>query len=149
MPEPAVPREWSQIVLFRTLLLSHASVAQDVKKLLADQCGLSMMQFDMIAELGATDGMRMGDLGAKMITSPSSVTRVAQSLEKQGLVKRQRSEESERVVLARLTEKGEQFFTEHFLNVASGIATLFDSKLDSDEQQQLGTLLSKLTSLTR
>lgn len=141
-------RDRIQVVLFRTLLASHSQVSEDVKHLLAGLCGLSMMQFDMIVELGGTEGMKMGDLSKKMITSPSSVTRIAQSLEKKGLVQRQRAEHSEREVLCQLTPKGEEFFEEHFGEVALGIADLFDSRLEEEEQRQLTALLDKLVQPT-
>ncbi len=112
--------------------------------MVAERCGLSMGQFDMLAELGGTSGMRMGDLSRQMISSPSSATRIAQSMEKKGLVVRRRSETSQRVVIAQLTDEGQAFFDEHFLHLARGLKAIVDSKLSVEEQSQLATLLEKL-----
>src|SRR4051812_40809572 len=103
-------REWPQIRALRLLLRAHARVVETHRRYLEATHGLLMTEFDMIAALGNTKGLRMGELAGAMITSPGNVTRVAQALEKRGLVERKRSPHSDREVLARLTRAGEEFF---------------------------------------
>lgn len=52
------------------------------------------------------DGLRMGAIAQNMVLDPSTVTRVAAVLEKQGLISREREAADSRQVLARLTETG-------------------------------------------
>jgi DNA-binding MarR family transcriptional regulator len=125
-------------------LRAHARVIEDHRRYIGDEHDLLMTEFDMIAALGNTGGLRMGDLASAMITSPGNVTRVAQALEKRRLVERNRAPHSDREVLARLTEAGEAFFRKHFLAVARFSSDYMDSALSTAEQKQLAELLSKL-----
>jgi DNA-binding MarR family transcriptional regulator len=123
---------------------TQAKLVEMHSRYLSARLGLLMTEFDMIAALGNTQGLRMGELAVAMITSPGNVTRVAQSLQKRGLVERHRSEVSDREVIARLTPAGEAFFKEHFLEAVEFNCSLFDSALATAEQEQLATLLGKL-----
>ena len=137
-------RTWPQIRALRALLRAHARVVEEHRRHLVATHGLVMTEFDMIAALGNTKGLRMGELAGAMITSPGNVTRVAQALEKRGLVERRRAEHSDREVLARLTPAGDEFFRNHFLGVARFSSDYMDSALSTAEQNQLSELLRKL-----
>ncbi len=141
---PAPVRDWPQIRAFKTLLRAHARLQEEHRRHLGERFDLVISEFDMIAALGNTSGLRMRDLAEKMITSPGNVTRVAQALEKRGLVERKRADHSDREVIARLTAAGQEFFRKHFLEVASFTSGLLDSALTVAEQTQLTTLLGKL-----
>jgi DNA-binding MarR family transcriptional regulator len=88
----------------------RARVVETHRRYLEATHGLLMTEFDMIAALGNTKGLRMGELADAMITSPGNITRVAQALEKRGVVERKRSPRSDRDVLARLTRAGGGIF---------------------------------------
>jgi DNA-binding MarR family transcriptional regulator len=137
-------RDWPQVRAFRALLKANAKLAEDHRRYLSETHDLVITEFDMIAALGNTEGLRMSDLAGAMITTPGNVTRVALSLEKRGLVVRERAPHSDREVLARLTGKGEEFFKKHFYEVASFTKGLLDSRLTTPEQIQLATLLEKI-----
>src|SRR5450432_1832576 len=137
-------RERPQIRVLRTLLRAHARVIDDQRRHIEVTHGLLMTEFDMIAALGNTEGLRMGELANAMITTPGNVTRVAQALEKRGLVARKRSPHSDREVLAHLTPAGEEFFRKHFLGVVAFSSAYMDAALSTAEQQPLAGLLTKL-----
>ena len=137
-------RERPQIRALRTLLRAHARVIDDQRRHIEDTHGLLMTEFDMIAALGNTEGLRMGELANAMITTPGNVTRVAQALEKRGFVERRRAPHSDREVLARLTPAGEEFFRKHFLSVVAFSSNYMDAVLSTAEQVQLAGLLAKL-----
>jgi DNA-binding MarR family transcriptional regulator len=137
-------REWPQIRALRLLLRAHAHVVEEHRRFLEDTHGLLMTEFDMIAALGNTKGLRMGELAGAMITSPGNVTRVAQALEKRGLVERKRSPHSDREVLAKLTAAGDEFFRKHFVGVATFSSNYMDGALSRAEQKQLAELMGKL-----
>jgi DNA-binding MarR family transcriptional regulator len=141
---PAHVKDWPQIRAFRSLLRAESKLAEEHRRYLAERHDLLLTEFDMIAALGNTHGLRMSDLADAMITSPANVTRVAQSLQKRGLVERARADHSDREVIARLTPLGEEFFRKHFLDVASFSRSLIDGGLSVAEQTQLTALLDKL-----
>lgn len=137
-------REWPQIRAMRGLMRSYARIAEAHRRYLGAKHELLMTEFDMIAALGNTDGLNMSRLASAMITTPANVTRVAQALEKRGLIERKRAPHSDREVLARLTPAGDAFFRDHFLEVATFASDLMDRGLQVSEQRQLAELLDKL-----
>jgi DNA-binding MarR family transcriptional regulator len=137
-------RDRPQIRVLRLLMRAHARVVDDQRRYIADTHGMLMTEFDMIAALGNTEGLGMGALASAMITTPGNVTRVAQALEKRGLVERKRAPHSDREVLACLTSAGEDFFDAHFMDVVRFSSDYMDRALSTDEQIQLAGLLAKL-----
>lgn len=130
--------------VFRELLRADVWVREQARQFVEAELELGLSEFDMIAELGNQDGVRMSDLATKMVISPASVTRVAQALAAKGLVTRDRAEHSDREVLARLTPAGDALFQRTFPIAAAFMAGLIDSQLTRAEQEKLGELLTKL-----
>ena len=136
-------KEWPQVRALRAVFMSNA-LLRDLHKGLLASLGLSLSEFDLIAALGNTQGMRMTDIAMHMISSASNITRLCAALEKRGLVKRQRSRESDREVLAKLTPAGEKLFQSTFQKVPNYTRQIMDSGLTLSEQKQLTALLDKL-----
>ena len=111
----AHPKNWTEIRVFRALLTAQNAMVTKHRRLFAE-LGITMPEFDLLAVLGNTDGKRMKDVAAKLVTSPSNVTRLSVALEKRGLLERRRSEVSDREVVARLTPEGQALFDDIFLN---------------------------------
>lgn len=126
------------------MLRTQARIVEVHRHYLEETHGLLMTEFDMIAALGNTKGLRMGELANAMITSPGNVTRVAQSLEKRGFVERKRAPNSDREVLAQLTLEGDAFFQKNFRTVATFTRDYIDKALSLDEQKKLAELLAKI-----
>lgn len=137
-------RDRPAVRAFRTLWRGYAHVSELHKKRVMAITGLTVSEFDMVAALGNTDGLRMGELALQMITSPANVTRVAVAMQKKGLVERRRSEHSDREVVAFLTEAGERHFDEHFEHVVSVTMDLFSSALSDRELATFAKLCTKL-----
>jgi len=140
------PKHWPQIRMLRALSIAAEAFRESHRVFLEEGFGLSLSDFDVIATLGNTQGMRMKDIAAHMMTSSSAsnVTRVCTGLEKKGLVERQRSPESDREVLARLTPKGQALFEEIFLRVAHFTRAFADSALPTtSDQEQVTELLRR------
>lgn len=110
----------------------------------AASLGLHSSEMDVVFTLGNTEGLRMGDLAARMLTSPPNVTRIAKRLEERGLVRREKNESSEREVLAHLTPQGVALFEEAYPQVYRLLREHFDRLLKHEEQQSLIALLEKL-----
>lgn len=101
-------------------------------------------EFDLVMTLGNTEGMRMCDAAARMLTSPPNVTRIAKRLEERGLVERQRSPASDREVLIRLTPEGERLFEVAYPEAYRRWALRFSELFNEGEQRQLADLLSRI-----
>lgn len=143
-PKELQVRDWPAIRAFRRLLRAQARVVELHREFLSAEHGLSLGEFDMIAELGNTEGLRMGDLARKMITSPANVTRLATRLESRGLVLRRRAKASDREVVAALTEAGEAFFADHFRDVVGFTREVMTSALDPAELETLAVLCERV-----
>lgn len=106
--------------------------------------GLAHSEFDVLATLGNTEGMPMGEMATRMLTSPGNVTRLVKRLEGRGLVQRRRAEWSDRVVIASLTPAGEDLFEQTYPAQYRHVKRWFDARLSDDQQQQLIDLLQSL-----
>lgn len=106
--------------------------------------GLAESEFDCLVTLGVGQPLRMCDLAQRSLMTKSHTTQVVKSLEKRGLVRRQRSPESDREVLASLTSEGEAMFEKLYPEHYRWLAALFQERLSREEQEQLASLLRKL-----
>jgi DNA-binding MarR family transcriptional regulator len=143
-PAHAPPKAWPQIRAFRAVLLA-AEHFRDSHKAILEPADLSMPEFDVIATLGNTNGMRMKDVAERMMTSSSTsnVTRLCIGLEKRGLLERRRSPDSDREVIASLTARGEKLFQELFPKVAQFTRDFADRYFTHEEMETLVALLTR------
>jgi DNA-binding MarR family transcriptional regulator len=145
IPSEGSPRTWIQIRALRALLLA-AETFRDAHKELFVEAGLSMAEIDVIFALGNTQGMRMKDIAASLMTSASTsnVTRLCIALEKRGLLQRKRSPQSDREVIASLTTEGQALFEELFPKVTSFTRDYANKLLSTKELETLHALLVRL-----
>lgn len=136
-------RDRPQVRLLRAVMRANQAL-RDAHKEMQRRFGLSMTELDFIAALGNTQGLRMSDLAHAMITTPSNVTRVCAAMEKKGLAVRERSPDSDREVIARLTPEGEKEFERVFPEMVEGTTSLVDELLPADEQLAVVTALDRL-----
>jgi DNA-binding MarR family transcriptional regulator len=143
--EAGAPKGWAQIRALRALLLA-AETFRDVHKEFLDPLELSLAEFDVIATLGNTQGMRMKDVAGRMMTSSSTsnVTRICIGLEKRGILERHRSPESDREVIAALTPRGDKLFQELFPKVSAFTRGFADRHYSHEELVTLAELLGRL-----
>jgi DNA-binding MarR family transcriptional regulator len=137
------PRTWPEIQVLRRIWKAGAML-RNLHGPHFDRLGMPLLEFDLLSTLGNTDGFRMKDLAESMMTTPSNVTRVCTAMEKKGLVKRQRSSESDREVIAKLTPKGEALFHKTFPKTVNFSARTLDTALSRKELKELASLLEKL-----
>ena len=86
--------------------------------------------------------MALCSIGEKLLVTSGNITFVAGQLEKSGLVKRQRSRDDRRVIVARLTARGEALIDKHFPSHADCIRVAAQ-RLSSRDQGELATLLKR------
>ncbi len=137
-------RDSLTLSLLRALHRSYRDVQCADTQHLEGRWGLQHSEFDVIATLGNTAGIRMGEIAARTLSSPANVTRLVKRLEGRGLVERQRSPHSDREVIARLTAEGEALFEQSYPAQYEFLKTWFDERLDQDEQRALIGALRKL-----
>lgn len=107
------------------------------------QAGITPGQFGVLDALYHQGPLMLSEIAAKHLRSRNNMTVVADNLEKQGLVRRERDSVDRRVIRVHLTDSG-RALVERLLphHVASIVREL--SVLSPAEQEQLNTLLRKL-----
>ena len=107
------------------------------------QFNLTPAQFDVIASLGNTKGMNMGELGEKTLITKGTLTGVIDRLIQKELVTRETPSDNRRCVNVQLTPKGQEVFEHVFPAHIAHIKQRFE-KLDPSELELLQVLLSRL-----
>jgi DNA-binding MarR family transcriptional regulator len=135
-PDPFTRPEF---LAWRGFLRVHAHVTGELDRRMTEAHGLSLDQYGVLITLVSAPGMqlRMGELGARRLVSPSKITRVIDELERGRLVKRTRDPADGRSFLATLTRRGlrklrEAQVTHH--------AVVRERLLDGLSERQLGEL---------
>jgi DNA-binding MarR family transcriptional regulator len=85
------------------------SLALAFKRMIATierESGVGGMKWFLLTVLGRRDGLSQGEFTQEYEMDPSRVTRTAQSLEGDGLIRRERDTEDNRVMRMYLTEDG-------------------------------------------
>lgn len=110
-PETGVTRSLEQDT-FLDLLRAANRLSQGVADLLRP-AGLTPTQYNVLRILRGSDGpLTCGEMGARMIARDPDVTRLLDRLEKQGLIRRTRSEEDRRVVVTEISSQGLEILSE-------------------------------------
>ncbi|WP_088892227.1 MarR family winged helix-turn-helix transcriptional regulator [Leptolyngbya ohadii] len=107
--------------------------------------GLTASQFDVIATLGNTNGMTMGDLAEKTLVTKGTLTGIVDRLEAKQLVRREVPEGDRRCFKIVLTQAGESLFREVFPKHMAFLQERFD-RLETSELELLRVLLARLRS---
>lgn len=107
------------------------------------EVGITQGQLSVLEALLHLGPMSQGELGRKLLRSNPNMTAVIDNLERDGLVKRERSVEDRRVVKVLLTPEGEKLITAAFPGHAARVTRALAS-LAPEEQQELARLCKKL-----
>lgn len=107
------------------------------------QHDLTPAQFDVIATLGNTPGINMGDIGEKTLITKGTLTGVVDRLIKKGLVTREVPPENRRSVIVKLTPDGKALFESVFPAHIADMKQHFAS-FNSSELELLKVLLGRL-----
>lgn len=103
--------------------------------------GITYTQYIMFLVLWEKDGITVGELCKRLRLDTGTVTPMLKNTEKQGLIRRTRSEDDERVVVISLTEDGKDLYKK-----ARKIPSKTGScvKLEREEAIELYRILYKL-----
>ena len=141
----SLPSE-SGVEAWRSFLQAHASLMRRLANDLAEKTGLSLGDFDVLAQLANAGGeLRMTDLAARAFSSRSGMTRRVARLVDEGFVTRTASDEDGRGVVVALTDSGVARLTEAAPIHLQGVAELFVAQLSERELVSLKKALDKIT----
>ena len=107
------------------------------------QLDLTPSQFDVIATLGGTQGLSMGEVAAKTLVTKGTLTGIIDRLEKKRLVRREVPADNRRSFIVALTPAGEAVFQQVFPQHVAHLKIRFE-QLEPSELEILRILLSKL-----
>ena len=122
------------------------SLALAFKRLVATierESGVGGMKWFLLTVLGRRDGLSQGEFTQEYEMDPSRVTRTAQSLEADGLIRRERDAEDNRVVRMYLTEEGSEVL-DKLPEINEQLRRRVHSVLSEDEFEELRRMLGLL-----
>ena len=125
------------------LLSTVNLISQEVRRRLRAEFGLTLPQFDLLAQLDREDGgLRLGDLSKRMMVTNGNITGLIVRLETEGLIARETDDSDRRVTVARLTTEGKSRFRTFAAAHEAWLAELL-SGVDSGARVSLLQLLAE------
>jgi DNA-binding MarR family transcriptional regulator len=116
-----------------------------VVSIIERESGIAGMQWFVLVMLGRRDGLSQGELIQEYEMDPSRVTRTAKSLEADGLIKRERPPEDNRVVRMYLTDEGRELLWSRLPRVNEELRRRVSSVLSDEELRELRRMLGSLS----
>lgn len=107
---------------------------------------VSMAEYSVLALLGAagSSGMRMSDLAERRLMSSGGFTRLADRLERRGLIERRRSAVDGRSLDAVLTRDGRKLLRRASSQHHGDLRMLFFDRLDDDDLRSFADMWTRL-----
>ncbi len=128
------------------LLRAHASLMRELATDLVTKTGLTLGDFDVLAQLALAGGeLRMTDLAARAFSSRSSMTRRVDRLVDEGLVQRSGTKADARSVVIAVTDAGLARLRQTVPVHLRKVSELFIERLDDQELAILERALDKVT----
>jgi MarR family transcriptional regulator, organic hydroperoxide resistance regulator len=138
--------EHSKVEALRGIHPVLPSLALAFKRMVAAierETGVGGMKWFLLTVLGRSDGLSQGEFTQEYEMDPSRVTRTAQSLEADGLIRRERDPRDNRVVRMYLTEDGREVLLK-LPEVNDELRRRVHSVLDEEEFEELRRMLGLL-----
>src|SRR5579871_4010117 len=131
---------------WQALIHAHATLMRQLATDLAEDIGLTLGDFDVLAQLGQAGGsLRISDLSAHAYSSRSGMTRRIDRLVDEGLVARATTDNDGRGVVVALTEAGIDRLAESAPVHLRRVSELFVERLTDDELATLANALTKVS----
>jgi DNA-binding MarR family transcriptional regulator len=141
----ALPRRGG-LEAWDAFLRAHATLMRRLDLDLAQATGLTLGDFDVLAQLARAGGeLRMTDLAARVLLSRSGMTRRVTRLVEEGLVRRADADGDARGVVVALTDAALARLTDTAPVHLRGVSELFVEQLDDQELAVLTNALKKVT----
>lgn len=136
----------AELTAWRTFLRAHATVVRQLEHELLTEHDLPLASYDVLVQLSESPDqqLRMTELADRVLLSRSGLTRLADRLERDGLITRRACPSDARGTLAVLTDAGLERLQAAWPTHLRGVSQHVTGRLTPDEVQQLGALLGKL-----
>jgi len=136
----------ADLTAWRTFLRAHATVVRRLEAELVAEHDLPLASYDVLVQLSeATDRrLRMTELADRVLLSRSGLTRLADRLEREGLIERKACPSDARGTLAVLTPAGLARLRVAWPTHLRGVAEHVTGRLSAAELVRLRELLTKL-----
>jgi DNA-binding MarR family transcriptional regulator len=107
---------------------------------------LSWPEFELLMrlELAADHPLQMSEIAAQLVGSPSGTTRIADRLEKDGLIVRETPRENRRIVRVQLTDQGRNVLRKAHQTFRTALQENFGDHLGDNEVAELRRALRHL-----
>lgn len=130
---------------WRGFMLTHDRIWRSIEEGLAPLT-VSMAEYSVLALLGEAGpkGMRMSDLAERRLMSTGGFTRLADRLERRGLMERRRSALDGRSIEAVLTSAGRSLLRKAWRQQYRELRRLFFDRLDDDDLRHLADIWDRL-----
>ena len=131
---------------WRGFLRAHARLWRDLEASLADRHGLSLNAYDVLVLLDEAPAgtMRMTELASAVLMTSGGFTRLADRLERAGLIRRERCATDARGFDVSLTGQGRELLGEARLTHRADIRRRFLERLTAEEQEALGAIWRRI-----
>jgi DNA-binding MarR family transcriptional regulator len=125
---------------WRGMLRAHAALTKALDADLEAAHGLPLSSYEVLMYLNDAEGrrMRMRDLAASVILSRSGLTRLADRLEREGLIRRESCDDDARGAYAVLTPAGAEKLAVARATHLGGVRSLFLQHFSEPELDALG-----------
>lgn len=133
------------------LFAAAARQAGPVMWRLVEKHGVSPAGFFLLRILVLEDGRRPGEVAKRLMQSAATVTSVADTLQRNGLLERRPDERDRRAVRLHITEAGRALVAETGSALADDLWAIYDVPAEADEpavRRYLLTLLDRFTDLS-
>jgi DNA-binding MarR family transcriptional regulator len=128
-----------------SLLRAHATLLRQLGTELYDETGVTLGEFDVLAQLAHAGGkLRMTDLAARAFSSRSGMTRRIDRLVDEGLICRDSIDSDGRGVVVALTDAGVARLTKVAPVHLRGVAKRFAGQLSDQELATIERAMDKL-----
>ena len=136
----------SQLTAWRLFITTHTTLIEQIDRELSVAGCVPLQWYDVLVELQEAPDrrLRMAELARRVILSRSSLTHLADRLEREGLLSRERVETDRRGAYAVLTDQGYQALRAAWPIYARGIVQHFSRHLTEAELQTLSDVFQRL-----
>lgn len=127
-------------------LTVHSRIWRVMERHLADEVGLSLTEYDMLLKLrrAGRKGLRMSELASQLLMSSGGFTRLADRLQRQGLIERHRSPEDGRGFIAQITPAGRKTMRRANAVHLGDVHGLFLEQLSEEDLRHLASAWAKV-----
>ena len=135
-----------ELAAWRGLLEVHSRLVAELDHDLEREHDLPLTSYEVLMYLGEAEGgkLRLGELADRLLLSRSGITRLADRLERQGLISRERCADDGRGYYAALTDAGREKLAAARPDHLQGVRNRFLSKLDDRLIDELGRIWQSL-----